>query len=264
MESGGVAEKHLGRGSSTQGDLMQLRKPRFTYANVVATLALFFALCGGAAFAANTIRSGDIAPGAVQSADIHSRAITSGKLAVGAVRGNQISPHSVGSSQIAPGSIGPSELAPDAIKTSEIAPGSIRPDQLQVPVSIIASGSGGAQPLPTPGSDDYPLSGAKWTQRPSETNLIMAELTGTLVFNGTFPNGCRVIMDLKVNDTTIGTLELITESTQMLSQATALPVAPVLPPSATRTNEVTASFITFGCTPESQIDSVQLQVLGIG
>jgi hypothetical protein len=246
-----------------QGDLMQLRKPRFTYANVVATLALFFALCGGAAFAANTIRSGDIAPGAVQTADIHSRAITSGKLAVGAVRGNQISPHSVGSSQIAPGSIGRSELAPDAIKTSEIAPGSIRPDQLQVPVSTIAEGSGGAQALPT-GSYAYPLSGAKWTQQPGETNLIMAELTGTLAFDGNFPNGCRVIMRLEANGNAIGSLELGTQSTQMLSQGTALPVAPVLPPSATRTNEVTASFNTFGCTPESQIDSVELQVLGVG
>jgi hypothetical protein len=242
---------------------MQLRKPRFTYANVVATLALFLALGGGAAFAANTIRSGDIAPGAVQTADIHQRAISSGKLAVGAVRGNQIAPHSVGSSQIAPGSIGRSEIAPDAIGTSEIAPGSIRPDQLEVPVSVIAKGSGGAQELPT-GQYAYPLSGAKWTQQPGEVNLIMAELSGTLTYNGTFPNGCRVIMELKANGNAIGSLELVTESTQMASQGTALPVAPVLPPTVTRTSEVTASFITFGCTPESRIDSLELQVLGVG
>ena len=241
---------------------MQLRKPRLTYANVVATLALFFALCGGAAVAANTIRSGDIAPGAIGTADIHKRAITSGKLAVGAVRGNQIAPRSVGRAQIAPGSIGRSEIAPDAIGTSEIAPGSIRPNQLEVPVSIIAKGGGGAQVLES-GTHDYPLSGAEWTQQPGEVNLITTEVTGTLASNGS-PNGCRGIMNLKANGNAIGSLDLITESAQMLAQRAALPVASVLPPPATRTNEVTASITISGCTPESRIDSVELQVLGIG
>lgn len=242
---------------------MQLRTPRLTYANVVATVALFLSLCGGAAVAANTIRSGDIAPGAVQTADVHQRAITSGKLAVGAVRGNQIAPRSVGSSQIAPGSIGRSEIAPDAIGTSEIAPGSIRPDQLEVPVSVIAKGGGDGQLLPS-GQYGYPLSGAEWTQRPGEVNLIMAEVDATLAFDGSFPNGCRLIMNLKANGNAIGSLELVTGSTQMLPQGEAMPVAPVLPPSATRLNEVTAAINTFGCTPESRIDSLELQVLGIG
>jgi len=222
---------------------MQPRKPRLTYANVVATLALFFALCGGAAVAANTIRSADIAPGAIRTADIHRRAITSGKLAVGAVHGNQIAPHSVGSSQI--------------------VPGSIRPDQLEVPVSVIAKGSGEGQLLPS-GSYGYPLSGAEWTQRPGEVNLIMAEVHATLAYNGSFPNGCRLIINLKANGDAIGSLELTTESTQILPHGGALPVAPVLPPSAVRTNEITAAIITFGCTPESRIDSMELQVLGIG
>ena len=242
---------------------MQLRTPHLTYANVVATIALFLSLCGGAAVAANTIRSGDIAPGAVQTADVHQRAITSGKLAVGAVRGNQIAPRSVGSSQIAPGSIGRSEIAPDAIGTSEIAPGSIRPDQLEVPVSVIAKGGGEGQLLPS-GQYGYPLSGAEWTQRPGEVNLIMAEVDATLAYGSSSPNGCILFMQLKANGNAIGSLELRTNSTQMLSQSQALPVAPVLPPSATRTNEVTAVITTFDCAPESRIDSFELQVLGIG
>jgi hypothetical protein len=242
MESVGVAENTSMR-FPQPGDQMQPRKPRLTYANVVATLALFFALCGGAAFAATKIRSADIAPGAVRTADIHKRAITSGKLARGAVHGNQIAPHSVGSSQI--------------------VAGSIRPDQLEVPVSVIAKGSGDSQLLPS-GSYAYPLSGAEWTQRPGEVNLIMAEVHATLAFAGSFPNGCRLIMNLKANGNAIGSLELVTETTQMLPHNGALPMAPVLPPAAIRTNEVTADIITFGCTPESRVDSVELQVLGIG
>jgi hypothetical protein len=92
----------------------------------------------------------------------------------------------------------------------------------------------------------------------------MTEVDATLAFDGSFPNGCRLIMELKANGNAIGSLELNTESTQMLSQGGALPVAPVLPPSVTRINEVTAAINTFGCTPESRIDSVELQVLGIG
>jgi len=240
---------------------MQLRKPRLTYANVVATLALFLALGGGAAVAANTIRSGDIAPGAVRTADVHQRAITSGKLAVGAVRGNQIAPHSVGSSQIAPGSIGRAAIAPDAIGTSEIAPGSIRPDQLEVPVSIVAKGSSGAQELTT-GSDDYPLDLA-WTQRAGELNLVMVELSSTLVFDGSFPNGCRLFLTTWADDTRIGSLELITESTQTRSEGASLS-APLMPEPTAQANEITASLSSFGCAAGSQVDSVEVQVLGIG
>ncbi len=50
-------------------------RPRFTYANVVATLALVLAMGGGTVYAAtqlgkNDVQSVNIAPGAVQSADL--------------------------------------------------------------------------------------------------------------------------------------------------------------------------------------------------
>jgi hypothetical protein len=61
-----------------------------------------------------------------------------------------------------------------------------------------------------------------------------------------------------------GSLELVSGSTQMLPQGTALPAAPALPPATIRTNEVTASINTFGFAPDSRIDSVELQVLSFG
>jgi hypothetical protein len=231
---------------------MQLPRPRLTYANVVATIALFLALCGGAAYAASTIRSGDIAPGAVRTSDVHKRAITSGKLAVGAVRGNQIAPDSVGSHQIAPGSIG----------GSEIAPGSIRPDQLEVPISLVAQGGGGAQAL-TQGMSDYPLSHVEWTQHPGELNLVMVEMSSTFAWNGSSINGCRFILDLGAGGRQIGRLELVSDSTQIRSEGASV-TAPLLAPSNARANGMTASVIAQGCAPGSQIDSVEVQVLGIG
>jgi hypothetical protein len=55
-------------------------RPRLTYANVVATLALVLAMGGGTVYAAiqlgkNDVRSENIAPGAVQTGDIAAKAL---------------------------------------------------------------------------------------------------------------------------------------------------------------------------------------------
>ena len=60
-------------------------RPRLTYANVVATLALFIAL-GGASYAAfhlpnNSVRSKNIVNGQVKRSDIGSRQVSAGKIA---------------------------------------------------------------------------------------------------------------------------------------------------------------------------------------
>ena len=53
---------------------------RLSYANVAATLALFFAL-GGTAYAAATIGSADIVNNSVRSADIHNHTLKSKDIA---------------------------------------------------------------------------------------------------------------------------------------------------------------------------------------
>lgn len=71
------------------------RRPRLTYANVAATVALFIAVGGGTVYAAaqlgkNDVRSRNIAPKAVKSSDIAPNAVTSRKIRKGAVRGSDI------------------------------------------------------------------------------------------------------------------------------------------------------------------------------
>ena len=93
-------------------DILLKALPKLTYANLVSTLALFLALGGGAAYAANKIHSGDIAnnavrskniaPGAVDTNKTFKRAIISGKLAKGAVRSNQIADRAVDSTRSIP------------------------------------------------------------------------------------------------------------------------------------------------------------------
>jgi len=69
--------------------LVRLR-PHVTYANVCSTFALVIALGAGSAYAANTIRSGDIVDGQVKRADLAAGAVSSGKIADNTVRASDL------------------------------------------------------------------------------------------------------------------------------------------------------------------------------
>jgi len=92
--------------------------PRPTYANVIATIALFIAL-GGAAVAAglpkNSIGPNQLKRGAVTPAKIRRNAITPGKIAPGAV-----TPGKLGANAVLPGNLGNG-----IISTSKIAAGAV-------------------------------------------------------------------------------------------------------------------------------------------
>ena len=73
---------------------MNLR-PRLTYANVAATIALFLAIGGGTVYAAfnlgrNDVHSKNIAPRAVKASDLAKNAVTSPKIKDGAVQAADI------------------------------------------------------------------------------------------------------------------------------------------------------------------------------
>ena len=75
--------------------------PRLTYANVVATLALFLVLTGGAAFAANHLAKNSVGTkqlkrNSVTTAKIKKNAITTAKIKNGAVAGSKIDLSSLG------------------------------------------------------------------------------------------------------------------------------------------------------------------------
>ncbi len=92
--------------------------PRPTYANVIATIALFIAL-GGVAVAAgvakNSIGPRQLKRGAVTAAKIRKNAITPGKIAPGAV-----TPGKLGANAVLPGNLGNG-----IISTSKIAAGAV-------------------------------------------------------------------------------------------------------------------------------------------
>jgi hypothetical protein len=90
-----------------------LRGPRaHVRANLVAYVALFFALSGTGAYASHlVVRSSDIVNGQVKAVDLRNGAVKNAKIGAGAVTGGKIAANAVTSGKIAPGAVGPSDLA---------------------------------------------------------------------------------------------------------------------------------------------------------
>lgn len=98
--------------------------PRPTYANVIATVALFIAL-GGVAVAAglpkNSVGPNQLKRGAVTAAKIRKQAVTSGKLAPGAV-----TPGKLGANAVLPGNLGNGIISTDKIAAGAVIASSIK------------------------------------------------------------------------------------------------------------------------------------------
>jgi hypothetical protein len=100
--------------------MRQWLRSRLTYANVMATVAVFFALGGTAVATHETILSSDIVDNQVFSADVRNDTLAGGGLAAADLR-----PNSVGASEVAADSLGEGDLAPDSVGSSEVIDGGL-------------------------------------------------------------------------------------------------------------------------------------------
>jgi len=230
-------------------------RPRLTYANVVSTVAFFLAIGGSAAFAADRIHSGDIAPGAVRTSDIFKRAVISGKLAKGAVRSNQIADGAVDAQRIAPGAVG----------SKQIGAAAVAPSNLQFPVFYAASPHGGSAPVPASGLDPYPIADGSWTQKPGEINVVFGAAVATLAYDGSGSGSCQVFFEIKLNGQQVGGGEVSTQSTAPQKVEQSIGAQPQIDPIAPIDNQLSVRAASNGdCTPGSSIDSTRFRVLDFG
>src|SRR4051794_10742302 len=95
-------------------------RPRLTFANVTSLLALFIALGGAGAYAANTVFSSDIVDGEVKNPDLATAAVTSGKINDGSVSNADLATAAVTSGKINDGSVANGDLGANAVTTSKI------------------------------------------------------------------------------------------------------------------------------------------------
>jgi len=105
-------------------------RPHLTYANVVATLALFIALSGAGAYAASQIPRKSVgAPqlrtGAVTANKLRKNAVTTPKVRAKAITVPKLATDAVDSRVLAPGAVGNDKLAYQAITNDKVGPNSI-------------------------------------------------------------------------------------------------------------------------------------------
>jgi hypothetical protein len=169
--------------------MLRLPRRRPSHPTVVSYLALFLALGGTGAYAANTVFSTDIVDGEVKTADLQPGGVTSYRIANGTVGANDLAPdavtspdvenftltgvdiasasipalklipNSLGQSQLNTNAVGPDELAADAVRSSEIANGAV--NEVDVQPGVLGRGwlaydddtltlDGTGQPQPKP------------------------------------------------------------------------------------------------------------------
>ena len=163
---------------------MKRFRPRITYANVVATLALFLALTGGAVWAANKINGKQIKKNTIP--------------------GNRIKKNTLSANQIKKQTITNNQIKPGSIQRTSLAPGS-------VPGVIIAEASAtnlpGATTTTPPGPTPFALVGTpSFTAVPGKAYNLSGELVGNPVAkSGEF---CEPAVQVYVNGVPIFFLEL--------------------------------------------------------
>jgi uncharacterized protein DUF5907 len=95
-------------------------RPRLTYANVISTIALFVALGGTSAYAANTIFSSDIVDGEVKTPDVAAGAVTATKLGAGAVGTDKLAGGAVTSEKVKDNSLAGRDVLDNSLKGADI------------------------------------------------------------------------------------------------------------------------------------------------
>jgi hypothetical protein len=105
-----------------------LRKLRrhMSFANVTSLLALFVALGGTTAYAANTVFSTDIVDGEVKTADLATVGVTNPKLATGAVTTTKIAPLAVMNSRLNNNAVTSEKIFDSQVTSNDIATGAVR------------------------------------------------------------------------------------------------------------------------------------------
>lgn len=123
---------------------------RLTYANVVATLALFLALSGGVVWAAGKIGAKNLKANAVTAGKIKRNAVTNAK-----IRGN-------------------------AVTAAKIKPGAVDFTKLAAGANLVASATGGPVAANGTSAVNVPLSAAvTFTPAPGVASFLSVEARGT-------------------------------------------------------------------------------------
>ena len=144
---------------------MRAVRRRLTYANVIATLALFLALSGGVVWAAGKVHGGRLKPNSVSAGKIKRNAVTASK------------------------------IRPNAVTATKIRPGAVDFSKLAAGTNLVAAATGGAVPASSATPIAVPLSSpVTFTPSPGSLDLLSVEARGAnLARVGAEPCAPRVL-----------------------------------------------------------------------
>ncbi len=239
--------------------------------NVVAYLALFVALGGTSAYAANTIGSSDVIDGSLVGADVDNGSLVRGDFATSTLTGTPFLDESLSFHDLAAGTIVNSRIADNAVNSAKVDDDSLRGEDIDesgfqharvmtrarqtAPVSSAATGFA-----------DIPLSDDTWTQPASQLNQLAVSATVTapaqcLVggFEASFPTG-TVSVFAGGNSFSIAQVRHGTGT-----QTVHLNIPALLGPDAAA-NKVVDAFITDSCDGETDgysVSNMKIDVTGV-
>jgi hypothetical protein len=164
-------------------------RPKLTYSNVIASIALFVAL-GGAAVAAglprHSVGAGQLKHGAVTSGAIRKAAVTSGKLAPKSVVAGKLGPNSVSPGNIGNGAITSAKIQAGGVIASSIKNGVVTANKLANEAVTTAKLGKGSVTLAKLGDEVAPLLG---TLRTGQTLRGAFNVGATAVGAGELSHG---------------------------------------------------------------------------
>jgi hypothetical protein len=208
-----------------------------SYSNVVATVALFLALSGGAAYAAstlgkNSVKSTNLAANAVTSRSIAKNAVKSKNLGKNVVKSKNLAANAVTSKNISKNAVQAKNLAANAVTGAAINNGSITGSKVGAATLTRANLAGGtlaglqvaevtsaAVPgltTPSEAGTPVPLAGTvSFTPQAGKSYELLTELKGTpTAVSGTEgETSCYAEVDLFVNGVPIAGASISANST---------------------------------------------------
>jgi hypothetical protein len=97
-------------------------RAQLTYANLMATVAVFIALGGGAwALAKNSVDSKAIENGTVRSQELKNDDVRGGDIEANAVQGSDVADGAIGGADVADGAISGADIADNSVASGEVA-----------------------------------------------------------------------------------------------------------------------------------------------
>ncbi len=210
---------------------MRRARRRLTYGNIVATLALFLALSGGAVWAANKITSKQIGKGAVKNKNLAKNAVKAKNLAKASVTS--------------------AKLGKNAVNNAAIADGAVNFAKLAAGTNVIASATAGPVPVTQDGPVPAPLN-PPLSPIPTAGQTLTVNIETRATLSPKEENSCEAAALPTVNGSPLLVGEL------------ALVESPQNPPEQPFPNGIPVSSVSFpvGMTQPGVPQSIGLEVIG--